>query len=94
MEILEQVNVVRGIVEKYLNQSSEGCLLDEYERNHVIKIGTSILCTKWKIGFPGGGFVQAFVDNDLMQAVGRADNINQRMLPFYCKLIYNTGYPF
>lgn len=67
--------------------------MNSEQGQHIVHIGTSILCTKWGIGYPGGGFVQAVVDNDLMNAVGRADSTNVKMLPFYCKLIYNVGMP-
>jgi hypothetical protein len=63
------------------------------EREHVITIGTSILCTKWKIGYPGGSFVQAIVDNNLSESFGRADTANRDIILFYCKLIYNATYP-
>jgi len=61
-------------------------------RSHIVNIGTSILCTKWGIGYPGGSFVQAVVDNDLMGAFSRADSINKDAIGFYCKLLYNIGY--
>ena len=47
---------------------------------------------KWGIGYPGGSFVQAVVDNDLTGAFSRADYINRNSLGFYCKLLYNIGY--
>lgn len=61
-------------------------------RDHVIRIGTSILCTKWGVGYPGGSFVQAVVDNNLMEAFGRADDINLNCIRFYVYLIYNQSY--
>ncbi len=61
-------------------------------KSHIVNIGTSILCTKWGIGYPGGSFVQAVVDNDLMGAFSRADSINKDAIGFYCKLLYNIGY--
>ena len=61
-------------------------------RSHIVNIGPSILCTKWGIGYPGGSFVQAVVDNDLMGAFSRADSINKDAIGFYCKLLYNIGY--
>jgi hypothetical protein len=64
---------------------------EEY-KSHIVNIGTSILCTKWGIGYPGGGFVQAVVDNDLMGAFSRADSINKDAMGFYCKLLYNILY--
>ena len=65
---------------------------DLLSRSHVIGIGTSILGTKWGIGFEGGSFVQAVVGNDLMGAFSRADHINRNAMGFYCKLLYNVGY--
>ena len=61
-------------------------------KNQVLEIGTSILCTKWGVSYPGGGFVQAIVDNDLLESFGRADSTNKEFIGFYCKLIYNVGY--
>lgn len=94
METVDQIKAVRNVVEAYLDKSSESWKYLGDERDHVINIGTSIMCTKWNIGYPGGGFVQAVVDNKLMEAVGRADSTSVKMLPFYCKLIYNVSYPF
>lgn len=65
---------------------------DPESREHIVSIGTSILCTKWGVGFPGGSFVQAVVDNDLMGAFSRADSINSDCIKFYTTLIYNTRY--
>jgi hypothetical protein len=62
------------------------------EREHVVNIGTSILCTKWGIGYPGGSFVQAIVNNDLMETFGRADHINLNAIRFYVSLLYNQSY--
>jgi hypothetical protein len=64
----------------------------EWERDHIINCGTSVLCTKWKVGYPGGSFVQAIVDNDLQGVVGRADSINQDCIKFYVMLVHNTPY--
>lgn len=62
------------------------------EMNHIVNIGASILCTKWGIGYPGGSFVTAIVNNDLMEAFGRADHINLNAIRFYVSLIYNQSY--
>ena len=45
------------------------------------------ISTKWHIGYAGGGFVQAVVDNDLQRAFANADNVNVKALKFYCQLI-------
>jgi hypothetical protein len=97
MQVADQMQAVRKLVEGYYKDS----LVWDYtmppmtsdQGQHIIQIGTSILCTKWGIGYSGGSFVQAVVDNDLMAAVDRADGTNIKMLPFYCKLIYNVGMP-
>lgn len=89
---------VRELVENYFKEHSAGTipvstLLNDESKDHIINIGTSILCTKWGVGYPGGSFVQAVVNNNLMEAVGRADMINVHALKFYCQLMYNVGMP-
>lgn len=82
-------------IDKYKDQCGTGFILhttDPESRAHIVDIGTSVLCTKWGVGYPGGSFVQAVVDNDLGGAFGRADLVNQDCLKFYVMLIYNTGY--
>ena len=97
MQVADQIQKVRSLVEDYYNKSLQWdeniTFLSDQQKEHVIQIGTSILCTKWKIGYSGGSFVQAVVDNNLMEAVGRADGTNVKMLSFYCKMMYNTSMP-
>ena len=62
------------------------------DREHIVTIGTGILSTRWEIGYPGGSFVQAIVDNNLMETFSRADSINVNCIQFYVYLIYNQGY--
>ena len=67
-------------------------LLYVRQDDHIINIGISILETKYPEigpGYAGGGFVQAVVDNDLMEAMGRADNICVNNIKFFCTLLYN-----
>tara|TARA_B110000503_G_C6934973_1_gene324404 strand:- start:278 stop:601 length:324 start_codon:yes stop_codon:yes gene_type:complete len=91
----EQMDVVKHVVEKYVNENWESIdgYLTESTINHVIDTGTSILCTKWGIGYRGGSFVEAVVSNNLSQAIGSADSINLRALKLYCQMIYNIGLP-
>ena len=93
METYDKIKIVKGIVETYVNENSETYLLSDFELNHVINIGTSILCTKWNIGYAGGGFVQAVVANDLSRAIGSADSTNIKALKLYCQMMYNTSCP-
>jgi hypothetical protein len=90
---------VRKLVEDYFEKHAHtvipvALLLNDDAKEHIINIGTSILCTKWNVGYPGGSFVQAVIDNNLMEAVGKADSINVNALKFYCQLMYNVGMPF
>ena len=61
-------------------------------REHVINISVSILCTKWGVSYGGGSFVQAICDNDLGRSFWVADNINERLLKFYVKLLNNFSH--
>lgn len=91
----EHVDRIAAKVADYFDQHAEWHGLGHLspsDRQHVIAIGTSILCTKWQVGYPGGSFAQAVANNDLMGAFRSADQVNQRAIKFYCSLIYNTGY--
>tara|TARA_R110000803_G_scaffold74903_5_gene139132 strand:+ start:7963 stop:8298 length:336 start_codon:yes stop_codon:yes gene_type:complete len=89
----------RKLTETYVREHLTRFLLDKFdpinlsEENfeHVIDTGVSILETKYpEIGiYLGGDFVKAFVNNDLMSAIGRADQLNERLLGFYAVLLYN-----
>ena len=46
---------------------------NENVSEHIIDIMVSIMCTRDKVSYPGGGFVQAVVDNNLYLALSRAD---------------------
>jgi len=96
MNTQEQITEVKRIVRDYFHKNSMYTGIDEMchdDNEHIINIGTSILCTKWGIGYEGGSFVQAVVANDLIGAFGSADTINIKALKFYCQLIYNTAMP-
>lgn len=40
-------------------------------------------------GHPVGNFLEALLSNDLIEAVGQADNSNIILLPVYCRYLYN-----
>ncbi len=42
--------------------------------NHIIDIMVSIMATRDKTSYAGGGFVQAVVENNLYLAMSRADS--------------------
>lgn len=98
MNISEKMGIiqkgVKSYVESYITYAQGSELTNLIQHNdHIVMIGTSIMATKWGIGWDGGSFVQAVVDNDLMAAVSRADFINSQMLKFYCSLMYNMAMP-
>lgn len=96
MNIQDQISVVRKEVENFYEKNASWCKLEhlnENEKAHIIQIGTSILCTKWKVGYEGGGFVQHFVNNNLMGALGAADDTTVKGLQFFSRLVYNIGMP-
>lgn len=81
-EFMERNHILAGITHLFID--------DEY-REHIITCGTSILCTKYGIGYSGGSFVQAVVDNDLRETFARADSTNSEAIKFYCLLMYNVS---
>mgnify|MGYP001123027577 FL=1 len=46
---------------------------NENVSEHIIDIMVSIMCTRDNVSYPGGGFAQAVVDNNLYLALSRAD---------------------
>lgn len=91
-----QIELVKEAVTNYFIQHADHTGVSDLgrsERAHIIEIGASILCTKWEVGYEGGGFVQAFVANDLMNAIGRADSTTYKGFKFFASLVYNVGAP-
>ncbi len=82
-------NVVDEFISNKLTNSWEPIYMDDETEEHVKQMCVSILCTKHKIGYPGGSFVQAVVNNDLMGAFGKADHINKNFIGLYAELLYN-----
>jgi hypothetical protein len=96
MNVQDQISLVEKEVKEFYEQNSNYCGLSNLtqdETSHIIRIGTSILCTKWKIGYPGGGFVQNFVDNNLMGSIGAADSTTIKGFKFFGQIMYNIGMP-
>ena len=97
MNPLEKIEIVKKEVVDHFNKNAEYtgvAELSESEKNHIIEIGTSILCTKWEVGYEGGSFVKSFVNNDLMGAIGRTDGTSYKGFKFFASLMYNVGMPY
>jgi|TARA_B100000767_G_scaffold86569_1_gene83200 hypothetical protein len=64
---------------------------------HVVSIGVSIIETKYPEigpGYGGGGFVNAVINNELMESFARADKTNVKYLEFYCELLKTSDVLF
>jgi hypothetical protein len=62
------------IVERYHEAAREFALNYGVTSTHIISIVASVMMTRDGEGYPGGGFVQSVIANDLFQAISRADN--------------------
>jgi hypothetical protein len=97
MNLDNQYGIIKNLVIDYIEK--EGDVIPSHiksnpdDMEHVKNIATSILCTKWKIGYPGGSFVESVINNDLMGAFMKADTTNRDCMYFYVKLIYNISRP-
>jgi hypothetical protein len=83
---------VTGQLNSYMAYNVYRGGLENYDKEHIVSIGVSILETRFPEigpGYSGGSFVCAVVQNDLMGAMSRADNVNIEFLKFYCQLMYN-----
>jgi|TARA_B110000908_G_scaffold105594_1_gene124381 hypothetical protein len=91
MEKIDKIKKVRSSVEVFVNDNIDSIsgIVTPSDLNHIVNIGTSIMCTKWNIGYEGGSFVQAIVNNDLSKAVSSADGTNIKALKLYCLMMYN-----
>ena len=48
--------------------------------SHILDIMVSIMCTRDNSSYAGGGFVEAVCENNLYQAISRADSSNLKVL--------------
>ncbi len=95
MEITEKIAIVKNAVANYFDNNCEYAFSDAIwakgNKQHIVQIGTSIICTQRGIGPIGGSFVQAVVNDRLSESFARADSVNQRTLRFYCMLMQNLA---
>lgn len=70
------------VYEKYHAKAKDYLIkFDNITEPHIIDIVTSVLMTRDGVGYPGGSFVRAVVENDLYGAISRADATCIRYLP-------------
>lgn len=93
-DTMKSIKFINDKVREYFNKkghlyiSSFPYLTDDH-KEHIINMGTSIICTRDGIGLPGGSFVQSVVNNNLSESFARADSINTQALKFYVVLLDN-----
>lgn len=91
MEKREKIN---QSVKEYFDKNAKRYIpnFDELltdEKNDIVSIGTSIICTRLGVGYGGGSFVQSVIDNDLSGAFANADHNNANAIRFYLVMMYN-----
>ena len=76
MELLNELNKEMDIREQYRERAIEFAKDWGYEKpsNLILDIMVSIMCTRDKTSYAGGGFVEAVVDNNLYLSMSRADS--------------------
>ena len=77
-------------VKYWIARQSEMRLLTEVELNHVAMCMHHIYLWHMK-GHPMGHFLTALVRNDFMEACGKADDTNRRVLSLYAMFLYNVA---
>ena len=77
-------------VEKYEAAARKYAAKQGVTSEHIIDIAASILMTRDNIR-PGGNFAQAIVNNNLREAVGRADDECAAHLRFFVRVMHNIG---
>lgn len=92
---MEDLNKIKKIVTDYYDKHESLYFSDisDEDKQHVISIGVSLLCTKWDKYYAGGSFVKSIINNDLRSAVDTADLTNLKYIPFYVRLIHNVEKP-
>lgn len=78
------------MVTKYKAAAAKYAAQFKIESQHIIDIAASVIMTRDGI-LPGGNFAQAIVNNDLNQAVGRADDECIKYLRFFVAIKNNLG---
>ncbi len=95
----QKMEKIRANVEVYLVKNAKSCglpitsLFVDEERNHIIDIGTAIMANRLGIETYPGSFVKAILNNDLYEAINRADTVNRGAITFYVTMMYNLGIP-
>ncbi len=95
----QKMEKIRTNVEVYLIKNAEFCnvpitsLINDESKEHIVNIGTSIMANRLGIESYPGSFIKAILDNDLYEAINRADSVNRGAITFYVTMMHNLGIP-
>jgi len=95
----QKMEKIRTNVEVYLIKNAEFCnvpitsLINDESKEHIVNIGTSIMANRLGIETYPGSFVKAILDNNLYEAINRADSVNRGAITFYVTMMHNLGIP-
>ena len=83
-----KVDLTKEQIKEWMEKQPESAILNEEGSDHVC------FCLKgivdwYNDGRPLGSFLTAVVKNDLIDACGRADDINVSVLSIYAKFLFN-----
>lgn len=59
--------------EEFVDKSTPFTTVSNIPSPHIVQIVASVMMTRDEVGYPGGSFVQAVVNNDLVGAISKAD---------------------
>jgi hypothetical protein len=74
----------------YKSAAQRWAAMYKVEDKHAIEVAASVLMTRDKV-LQGGSFAQAIVDNNLREAINRADDTCIKYLKFFTNINYNCG---
>lgn len=77
-------------VAKYKAAAQRWAAKCKVKDQHAINVAASVLMTRDKV-MSGGSFAQAIVDNNLREAINRADETCIKYLKFFSIINYNCG---
>jgi hypothetical protein len=77
-------------VEKYKAAAQRWAAMYKVDEQHAIDVAASVLMTRDGV-LQGGSFVQAIVDNNLREAINRADDTCIKYLKFFTIINHNCG---
>jgi hypothetical protein len=77
-------------VKMYKAAAQRWAAMYKVDEQHAIDVAASVLMTRDGV-LQGGSFVQAIIDNNLREAINRADDVCIKYLKFFVVINHNCG---